>query len=147
CAAATISINGKQIQFGKGGQIITINRIWKNGDKLLLKLPMQVSTSEWGRNSRAVERGPLVYALKLGERWEKGTDKYEGDYYSVYPTGNWNYGLSELVVNDPKDNLRVSEKPLNGRFVWSLAHAPIEITAEGRQIPGWKLTDGVAYQP
>jgi len=26
-------------------------------------------------------------------------------------------------------------------------HAPIEITATGRQIPGWKLTDGVAYQP
>ena len=54
---------------------------------------MQVKISEWGRNSRAVERGPLVYALKLDEKWEKGHDEKEGDYFCVYPTGKWNYGI------------------------------------------------------
>lgn len=147
CDSATVSLNGKVIRKGRGEQLITLNRVWKSGDKLSLKLPMHVSTSEWGRNSRAVERGPLVYALKLGERWEKGTDKYEGDYYSVYPTGNWNYGLSEAIVASPVKTLQVSEKPMSGKFVWNEAHAPVEITAEGRQIPGWKLTSGVAYQP
>jgi len=147
CAEATLSINGKEIQTGKGGQLITLNRIWKNGDKIVLKLPMRVSTSEWGRNSRAVERGPLVYALKLGERWEKGNDKAEGDYFSIYPTGNWNYGLSEQIVADPAKNLQITEKPFNGKFVWNQQHAPIEITAEGRLIPNWQLTDGVANQP
>jgi hypothetical protein len=88
-----------------------------------------------------------VYALKLGEKWEKGNDKYEGDYFSVYPTANWNYGLSEQIITDPAKNLEVTTKPLTGKFVWNLAHAPIEITATGRQIPNWKLTDGVANQP
>jgi DUF1680 family protein len=147
CTAATISLNGSPIKTGKGGEIVTINRTWKNGDKLILKLPMQVSTSQWGRNSRAVERGPLVYALKLGERWEKGNDKAEGDYYSVYPTGNWNFGLSEMIVADPIKNLQVTTKPLSGKFIWNQRHAPIEITAEGRLIPNWQLTDGVANQP
>jgi len=147
CANATISINGKEMQTGKGGQLLTLNRIWKNGDKLILKMPMQVSTSNWGRNSRAVERGPLVYALKLGEHWVKGNEPHEGDYFSVFPTGNWNFGLSEQIIIDPVDNLRVTEKPLTGKFVWNQQHAPIEIVASGRQIPGWKLTDGVAYQP
>ncbi|MDB4904426.1 MAG: hypothetical protein JWQ63_3707 [Mucilaginibacter sp.] len=147
CANAIISINGKVSNSGKGGQLITINRVWKDGDKLTLKLPMQVSTSNWGRNSRAVERGPLVYALKLGERWEKGNDKHEGDYFSVYPTEDWNYGLSEQIVSDPVKNLEVKIKPLNGKLVWNQQHAPIEITATGRQIPNWKLTDGVANQP
>ena len=147
CSAATISINGKEAKTGKGGQLINISRIWKDGDKISLKLPMQVSVSEWGRNSRAVERGPLVYALKLGERWEKGQDKYEGDYFSVYPTGSWNYGLSEKIVADPVKNLHVTEKPLSGKFVWNQQHAPVEITAEGRLIPNWQLTDGVANQP
>ncbi|HEY4194189.1 MAG TPA: beta-L-arabinofuranosidase domain-containing protein, partial [Mucilaginibacter sp.] len=80
CAEATVSLNGKELQKAKGGHFVIIGRTWKDKDKLVLKFPMQVSTSNWGRNSRAVERGPLVYALKLGERWEKGNDKYEGDY-------------------------------------------------------------------
>lgn len=146
CAEATISINGQELQKAKGGQLVTLNRVWKDKDKLTLKLPMQVSTSNWGRNSRAVERGPLVYALKLGEKWEKGNDKQEGDYFSVYPTANWNYGLSAQNISDPA-KMQVSLKPLSEKFVWNEQHAPIEITATGRQIPGWKLTDGVAYQP
>ncbi|HZX57623.1 MAG TPA: beta-L-arabinofuranosidase domain-containing protein, partial [Mucilaginibacter sp.] len=88
CAEGTLTLNGKELQKAEGGQFVIIGRTWKNGDKLTLKLPMQVSTSNWGRNSRAVERGPLVYALKVGERWEKGNDKHEGDYFSVYPTSN-----------------------------------------------------------
>jgi hypothetical protein len=147
CAGAIISLNGKPLRNGKGGELITVNRVWNDKDKLVLKLPMQVSTSNWGRNSRAVERGPLVYALKLDERWEKGHDKYEGDYYSVFTTGNWNYGLSENIIADPLKNLQVKEKPMTGKFVWNLQHAPIEITATGRQIPNWTLSDGVANQP
>jgi len=147
CKNATISINGKETNSGKGGQLVILNRVWKNGDKLVLKLPMQVSTSQWGRNSRAIERGPLVYALKLGEKWEKGNDQHEGDYFSVYPTANWNYGLSEQIVNDPTKTLQVIQKPLSGKFVWNQQHAPIEIIAEGRQIPNWTISDGVANQP
>jgi len=147
CTEGTVTLNGKELQKAKGGQFVIIGRTWKNKDKLVLKLPMQVSTSNWGRNSRAIERGPLVYALKLGERWEKGNDKNEGDYFSVYPTSNWNYGLSAQNITDPVKNLQVSVKPISGKFVWNQQHAPIEITATARQIPGWKLTDGVAYQP
>jgi len=147
CTEATVLLNGKELQKTKGGQLVVIDRTWKDKDKLVLKLPMQVSTSNWGRNSRAIERGPLVYALKLGERWEKGNDKDEGDYFSVYPTGNWNYGLTAQTISDPLKNLQVKVNPLTSKFVWNQQHAPVEITATGRQIPGWKLTDGVAYQP
>jgi hypothetical protein len=146
CKNAVVTINGKPIAIGTG-RIVTINRTWNDKDKLVLKLPMEVSTSRWGRNSRTIERGPLVYALKVGERWEKGNDKYEGDYYSVFPTTNWNYGLPEKVVTDPIKSLQVKVKPLSGSFVWNQQHAPIEITADARQIPGWKPVEGVAYQP
>lgn len=147
CAEGIVTLNGKELQRAKGGQFVIIGRTWKDKDKLTLKLPMPVSTSNWGRNSRAIERGPLVYALKLGERWEKGNDKAEGDYFSVYPTENWNYGLPAQNIADPVKNLKVTVKPLNGKFTWNEQHAPIEITATGRQIPNWKLVDGVAYQP
>jgi len=147
CKEGIVTLNGKELQRGKGGQFVTIGRTWKEGDKLTLKLPMQVSTSNWGRNSRAIERGPLVYALKLGERWEKATDAHEGDYFSVFPTQNWNYGLTQNVTADPAKTLQVTAKPLNGKFAWDEQHAPVEITASGRQIPAWKLNGGVADQP
>lgn len=147
CKEAITSINGQKLRSDKGGQIITISRIWKNSDILTLHLPMEVTTSNWGKNSRTIERGPLVYALKLGERWEKGTEEKEGDYFSVYPTEDWNYGLLEEIVKNPKENLEVKVKPLSDKFIWNLQNAPIEITASAKKIPQWKLVDGVAHQP
>ncbi|MBF9252862.1 glycoside hydrolase family 127 protein [Pontibacter sp. 172403-2] len=149
CQQAIVSLNGQQLRSAEGGQIITINRTWQNNDKLALQLPMEVSTSNWGRNSRTVERGPLVYALKLEEKWEKGHDEKEGDYYSVFPKGAWNYGLLQKVVQAPAENLEVRKvKPVTEDFVWNLQHAPIEITAPAKKIPGWKtIENGTAPQP
>jgi hypothetical protein len=85
--------------------------------------------------------------LKLEERWEKGNEKDEGDYFSVFPESDWNYGLLESIVKDPAKNLQVKIKPMQTKFIWNLQNAPIEITASGKKIPAWKLVDGVARQP
>ena len=89
CTEAVISLNGNKLQPGKGGQMARIEREWKNNDKLAIEFPVQVTTSNWGKNSRTVERGPLVYALKVGEKWEKKNDKNQGDYFELYPTTPW----------------------------------------------------------
>lgn len=147
CREAVVMLNGKVLRTAPGGQIITLERVWENFDRVTLQLPMEVTTSNWGKNSRTVERGPLVYALKLGERWEKGTQEKEGDYFSVYPTEEWNYGLLQDVVKNPKETLEVNHKEFPKTFVWNLDHAPIEIIASAKQIPSWKAIDGVAHQP
>lgn len=148
CNEAEISLNGKKISVEKGGKIITINRIWNDQDKLVIKLPMEVTTSNWGKNSRAVERGPLVYALKLPERWEKGHEETEGDYFSVFTDSPWNYGLTEEAIKNPKENTVVKlVRPATKNFIWNLEHAPIEITIPGKKIPGWVVNCGVASQP
>lgn len=148
CRQATILVNGKQERVDKGGQIITLSRTWKNGDKLSLQLPMEVTTSNWGRNSRAVERGPLVYALKLEEEWEKGTDEREGEYYSVYPKSDWNYGILQNAVSDPLKNVAVKlAKPVGDNFIWNLQNAPIELSVAAKKIPDWKIVNDVAPTP
>lgn len=147
CKEAIITVNGQEHSREKGGQVVAIRRTWNDGDKVSLRLPMEVTTSNWGRNSRAVERGPLVYALKLGERWEKGNEPAEGDYYSVYPTEEWNYGLVEAVVKDPKANAQVATRKVDDSFQWNIDHAPIEIRVPAKKIPGWEAVHGVAYQP
>jgi hypothetical protein len=148
CKQADILLNGKPLRKAAGGQVAVIDRQWKNADRLQLIFPMEVRTSEWGRNSRAVERGPLVYALRQEERWEKGHDQKEGDFYSVYPQADWNYGLLKKAIDDPSAHFQVNKvKPVDEQFVWNLAHAPLEITAAAKKIPGWKVTVGVAPTP
>jgi DUF1680 family protein len=147
CKEGSVQLNGQNYKTAKGGSILTIERTWSDKDKLMLKLPMEVSTSNWAKNSRAIERGPLVYALKLGERWEKGTQEKEGDYFSVYPTEEWNYGLVEEVIKNPKENIQVRIRSMPEKFVWNQQSAPIEITALAKKIPNWKIVDGVARQP
>ena len=78
CNKATIKINGKEWAEKNGNQIVKINREWKNRDIVELQLPMHITTDRWYENSVAVERGPLVYALKIREQWEhiNNSDKY-----------------------------------------------------------------------
>jgi hypothetical protein len=148
CREAEIMLNGKLLRKDSGNQVIKIDRLWQGGDKLVLRLPMTVKTSNWGANSRAVERGPLVYALKLGERWEKQTDEREGEYFNVFPEGDWNYGILESVVKKPAESTAVKTVASVGNdFIWNLAHAPIEIQLPAKKIPDWKLSADVAPQP
>jgi uncharacterized protein len=147
CSQASISLNGNKLRSEKGNQMVRIEREWKNNDKLTIEFPMQVITSNWGKNSRTLERGPLVYALKIGEKWEKKNDKNDGEYFELYPTTPWNYGLVRAVVDDPGKNSTVIEKPVKGNFFWNPANAPVEIQVNARKIPGWTATRGVPYQP
>ena len=138
CKDPSIKINGKKLPVENNGQIISINRKWSNLDQLVVNFPMEVTTSNWGRNSTAIERGPLVYALKIKERWEKGNDEKEGNFFSVFAESEWNYGLVQDAILNPKEHLKAMEvKAVNSDFVWNLSHAPIEI-----KVPENKFPDG-----
>ena len=63
---------------------------------------MHVFKNQWYENSVSVERGPLTYALKMGEEWktvknEKDPIDYGRTYFEVRPTTPWNYGLLEVA--------------------------------------------------
>ncbi|MBX0292326.1 glycoside hydrolase family 127 protein [Hymenobacter sp. HSC-4F20] len=150
CPQATLLLNGQPLRSEKGGQVVTLNREWKNKDVLTLQLPMPLTTSRWGRNSRAVERGPLVYALKVPHTQTKGRIQEEGDYYEFRPAGPWNYGLPKKLIEQPEQHLTVRQTPWlpdQAGTVWSAERAPVELTAPARRIPGWQLIGNVAPQP
>ena len=62
-------------------------------------LPMAPRVSTWYRQSVAVERGPLVFSLRLGAEWNKITSGMSKPApapavdWEVRPTTPWNYGL------------------------------------------------------
>jgi len=148
CKEATVSINGQKLRSDKGGQIIKIEREWKSGDTLDLQLPMEVTTSSWARNSRTVERGPLVYALKIKEDFKEQTHEKEGRYFDITAGSAWNYGLPQSVLKEPAKQFNVTTKAVPEKGVpWNQINAPVEISATGKKIPQWKIVDGVARQP
>jgi hypothetical protein len=88
-----------------------------------------------------VDRGPLSYSVKIGERWSRlasGTPDWPD--WEVFPTTPWNYGL--VVDRDrPEDTIRVKATRPPAEQPWTVDAAPIELSARGRRIPGWVLED------
>ena len=142
CENASAKVNGKAVRFAsKPLSYVVLDREWKDGDTVSLRLPMQVRVQKWAKNHDAVSvnYGPLTFSLKIGERWERcgGTDAWPE--LEVFPTTPWNYGL---VFNEQKPAksfkvVKSSGRPLPAQ-PFTPGTAPIEIRAEARRIPAWK---------
>lgn len=144
CKNAAVKINGEPYKESEGNTIVKINREWKPGDVVELQLPMHIYKNTWYENSVSVERGPITYALKIGEDWkqvknEKDPIEYGETYYEVRPKTPWNYGLIELPENNVGETLTVTKKGPVTNYPWNPESAPWEIKAKAKRIPSWKI--------
>ncbi|MFD2970153.1 beta-L-arabinofuranosidase domain-containing protein [Sphingobacterium bambusae] len=129
----------------QAGKIAVVQRVWKNADQVRLELPMHIHTSRWAEQSIAVERGPLVFALKINERWRKVSDAQFGDFFEVYPQSDWNYGLLEKAVHAPEANFKVELRPTaETAYPWNLQNSPILLKTKAKKIPSWTLYKNMA---
>lgn len=138
----SLSVNGTAVDVpGSAPGWITLERTWQKGDQVRFELPMSVRVRTWekNRNAVSVDRGPLTFALKIGERWEKYGDNPDWPAYEVFPTTAWNYGL---VLNDwdPAASFEVvkAKGPLAAQ-PFTPHEAPIALRVKGRRIPEWRL--------
>ena len=151
CDRPELTINGKLMRVQPVNGMIAIDQQWNDGDVIELYLPMEVKLSRWVENSVSVQRGPLVYALKIGEAWTsvQNNDRW-GDFLEVRPTGPWNYGLLEASVSDPESGFEFIEKNTGGElsstgqeqcqeYPWNARHSPVALRTHGKIIPDWTL--------
>jgi len=139
CDKAEIKINGDIHGSFQGGQIIILNRRWENGDEIHLDLPMHTTISRWYENSVSVERGPLVYSLKIDNEWKfiENDDKY-GNYWEVIPKSAWNYGLLQSSIEDPNSGFEFESQHLE-KNPWIQLNPPCLIRTKGKIIPEWTI--------
>lgn len=144
----TIQVNGQSLEANIQNQVAIIDREWKNGDKLRLTLPMRIETSKWYEFSTAVERGPLVYSLKVAHREKK---KNRGDIYKefteIFAIQDWNFGLIQSQLDNPAETVVVIEKEWDGSYPWNLDTAPVELRMTGVKVPEWKEVNGAPVFP
>jgi len=110
---------------------------------------MQIKLRVWQKNhdSVSVDRGPLTYALEIGEKWQKygGSDKWPE--LEVLPTTHWNYGLI-VDEKNPADSFHVEQKdgPLAAQ-PFTPQSVPIRLTAKAKRIPQWTTDEKGLIRP
>ena len=116
---------------------IVVEREWKNGDTVSLRLPMQIALRKWEKNkgSVSVDYGPLTFALDPGEQWQRDGGSDDWPEFGVKAAGAWNYGLPAEVKASDFQIVRkpgpISDQP------FTPGSAPLVLRTRARRVPGW----------
>ena len=142
---ASISIEGNK-SASTAGSFYVLEKEWSGTTEVEIKFPMKPRTTRRYKNALVLERGPLLYALKIEEEWRRvNVDKPNRELphadWEVYPTSPWNYALD--LNEESLDALKFEEHPL-GDVPFSPEGAPISVKVKGMRIDGWKLENGSA---
>ncbi len=153
CDTPEVSVNGEEQEGVVTGEYYTIQRDWQAGDEIDLNFPSEIETSTWYNDSIAVEKGPLIYGLKIEEDWRtydsndarelKVEHQEQSPLREVFPASRWNYGLI-VDEDDPASSFtieKLDEVPLQP---FSTENAPIVLKAKGQIIPEWQLDGNIA---
>jgi len=143
CEQPALNINGKAATVNaKPLSFIVVDREWKDGDTVTLRLPMKLGVRTWAKNkdSVSVDYGPLSFALAIKERWAKyGERSPNWPEWEVLSESPWNYGLV-LDTKKPGKSLQIERKagPLAIQ-PFTPETAPVSLKAKARKIPAWQV--------
>jgi len=146
---ATVRVAGGPEQPMKAGTLHRIERLWDGSVEVALRFPMPVKATTRYNDAVAIERGPLVYSLKIGEEWSRvNADKPHRELphadFEVRPATAWNYGLI-VDPGKPEAAVRFEEQPIGDR-PFSPEGAGMVAKARGRKLTHWKLLRGWAAE-
>ncbi len=153
CKHPVVRLNGEEIPiYAYQGEIARVNREWHEGDRLTLELPMELEATYWFDGAAVIERGPLVFALKMNEQWTKKkmepekVQQYGEWYYEVTSDSPWNFALNRHQLRPENINqfFKVEKVETVARYPWSPENAPITIKGKGRIVPTWQAYRGSA---
>ncbi len=146
---ATVRVGDGREEALKPGTFHRIEREWKGAVEVAMRFPMRPQANVRYNEAVSVERGPLVYALKIGETWSRvNADKPQrelphGDF-EVRPATPWNYGLL-LDEKSVEAGVRFEERPV-GDKPFSPEGAGMTASVKGRKIKAWTMAHGWAAE-
>ena len=124
------------------GEFFRIKRMWHSNDTVMLNFPMDIRSTFGHNNLLSVYRGPLLFGLKIGEKWKKIAREEPFADWEVYPTTTWNYGLVYDSGNF-KNSVKVNKQPISS-IPFNPDQPVIQLKMFGQQIPEWQLQNNVA---
>ena len=140
CRQMATRLNGRDVEAAPAaGSYVRLERAWRPGDRIELRLPMSVSLTRWPRNdSVTLERGPLSYSVRIEERWQRcgGTEAWPE--WEVFPRSPWAW--APLVAAGEPVAVEVAERAFPAQ-PWTADGAPVEIRLAAKRVPGWRVDD------
>jgi hypothetical protein len=136
---------GKTIAESGPGIPLVVDHEWRDRVGLTLQLTSSVRLFHGFNDSVAIERGPLVYALKIEPEWKKVKDNAQFADWEVHPASPWNYALA-VDRERPDRSVTFEERPFRSS-PFSAAGAPLVAHVRGRRLSGWQLEKGAAAPP
>lgn len=129
------------------GTFSRIDHCWEGKQEIHLHLPMEPSLWRGKNGSISIVRGPLVFALCIGEHWQKVNHELPNRQpphadWEVYPTTAWNYALA--VSEDHLSQEIEFEKRKIGALPFSPAGSPVIARVKGCKISDWVMKDNSA---
>lgn len=150
CSHSVIRLNGEiQTVDAPAGETVRIVRRWTRGDVLTLELPMPLKAERWYDEGVVIERGPLLFALKMKENWtrkefEPEKREYGEWYYEVTSDSPWNYAFihSDLAPERLGTVFTVTGTGKVSGYPWNPDNAPISIKTRARRVKNWREING-----
>lgn len=145
-ADTEMRLNGETVEFSIGeDRLATVEREWTAGDELELRFSPRVRLTTWKENARTVERGPLVYALKMESECRKVSNSsdpaYQGEWHYEHTSPTpWNYALIQCPDDKLEEHYTVSVDAAKAAAArpWSEEAAPVTIRTRALRVPSWK---------
>ncbi|TRX58420.1 hypothetical protein FNH22_13820 [Fulvivirga sp. M361] len=145
CNEAEVRINGKPLkELRPQGKYVSIDRKFSDGDQVTVILPQKIKLSHWPEKGVAIERGPLVYSLKIEENRKpvpsrKSNTSSMGDFptFHLEAQSEWNYALA-VDEDRLEEQIEVEYQEWNND-PWNTDTTPIQLHVPARKVPGWKL--------
>jgi hypothetical protein len=145
-AGATVATSGPsgREEPAKPGTLHALRRTWAPGESVELHLPMAAHLERRPSGGVALHRGPLLYALRIGEDWRRVAPPADPDLpygdWEVHATTPWSYAL---VVDEANVGERIAfEQRSVGDCPFSPEGAPVVAAAPARRAPEWKIENG-----
>jgi uncharacterized protein len=146
---ATVQKPNGSVEHLTAGDYYILDREWEGTESFTLTLPMHPILMERPNGAVAIERGPLVYALPIGEDWRRvHADQPHRELphadWEVYATTPWNYALD--IVHFLEGMATFEKRPMPD-LPFSPENAPIVAHLRGRRVDSWQARNGSAAPP
>ncbi|MCC7448223.1 MAG: glycoside hydrolase family 127 protein [Anaerolineae bacterium] len=141
---ATFIIGDQSLEV-QAGTFAKVEQDWQPDTIIRLHLPTHTTIQRRYQQAVSIERGPLIYALEIGEDWKHLSGDLPHADWEVYPTTSWNYAL-KLDPANPDASLTFEPQPM-GDSPFSPEGAPIRCKAQGSRVPSWAMAYNAAEPP
>ncbi|HQH23948.1 MAG TPA: glycoside hydrolase family 127 protein [Bacteroidales bacterium] len=163
----SISYKGRSAE-AEAGSSLRIDEKWKNGDEIIIDIPMKLRLERRYNNSVSLLRGPLFFSLGIDRDYRSTRLNYDNFSYKgsvdweIYPQSPWNYALLAdenslprgfSVIENSIEKYPFADRgdmiwsPDSGRYIEWEKDPPVVISARGIRIPEWTMKNNSADIP